>query len=160
MGDESTYGEQIEKLKEICLYLIDHTKDQDAYKFINNLGTEWTSLTFATETDDVDICRALLEHGADPNISLETWGGDEIPNTFLHRCIRHEAWKVLEMFLTEFKDKAAETIKKYNNSGKYAPFVFFFEKNKEKRTEFMEKFIKLFESCGVDLTIIPTDKFK
>lgn len=160
LGDESTYMEQIEKLKEISLYLIDQTKNQDAYKFINNLGTEWTSLTFATETDDVDICRALLEHGADPNISLKTGGGDKIPNTFLHRCIRHEAWKVLEMFLTEFKDKAAETIKKYNNSGKYAPFVFFFEKNKEKRTGFMEKFIKLFESCGVDLTIIPTDKFK
>lgn len=159
-SQENTSGEQIKKLKEICLYLIDHTKDQDAYKFINNLGTEWTSLTFATETDDVDICRALLEHGADPNISLETWGGDEIPNTFLHRCIQHEAWNVLEMFLTEFKEKAAETIKKYNNSGKYAPFVFFFEKNKEKRTGFMEKFIKLFESCGVDLTIIPTDKFK
>ena len=160
LGDESTYMEQIKKLKEICLYLIDHTKDQDAYKFSNNRGAERTSLTFAAETDDADICRALLKHGADPNIFLETEWGNEIPNTFLHRCIQHEAWNVLEMFLTEFKEKAAETIKKYNNSGKYAPFVFFFEKNKEKRTGFMEKFIKLFESCGVDLTIIPTDKFK
>ena len=142
LGDESTYLEQIGKLKEICLYLIDQTKDQDAYKFSNNLGTELTSLTFAAETDDVDICRALLEHGADPNISLKTGGGDKIPNTFLHRCIRHEAWHVLEMFLTDFKDEASKTIKKYNNSGEYAPFTFFFEKNKEKRMGFMEKFIK------------------
>lgn len=158
LGDESTYGEQIEKLKEICLYLIDQTKDQDAYKFSNNLGTEWTSLTFAAETDDVDICRALLNHGADPNISLKTGGGDKIPNTFLHRCIRHEAWHVLEMFLTDFKDAASVTIKEYNDFGEYAPFVFFFEKNKEKRRSFMEKFIKLFESCGADLTIDLNDK--
>ena len=158
LGDESTYGEQIEKLKEICLYLIDQTKDQDAYKFINNLGTEWTSLTFAAETDDVDICRALLEHGADPNISLKTGWDNEIPNTFLHRCIEYEAWHVLEMFLTDFKDEAAETIKKYKDSGKYAPFTFFFEKNKEKRAGFMEKFIKLFESCGADFTINSTDE--
>jgi len=158
LGDESTYGEQIEKLKEICLYLIDQTKDQDAYKFSNNLGTEWTTLTFAAETDDVDICRALLEHGADPNISLKTGGGDKIPNTFLHRCIRHEAWHVLEMFLTDFKDAASVTIKEYNDFGEYAPFVFFFEKNKEKRAGFMEKFIKLFESCGADFTISSTNK--
>ncbi|MBO4698400.1 ankyrin repeat domain-containing protein [bacterium] len=153
LGDESTYLEQIEKLKEICLYLIDQTKDQDAYKFSNNLGTEWTSLTFAAETDDVDLCRALLEHGADPNISLKTGGGDKIPNTFLHRCIRHDAWHVLEMFLRDFQDAASVTIKEHKNSGEYAPFTFFFEKNKEKRMGFMEKFIKLFESCGADFTI-------
>ena len=153
LGDESTYLEQIEKLKEICLYLIDQTKDQDAYKFSNNLGTEWTSLTFAAETDDVDICRALLEHGADPNISLKTGGGDKIPNTFLHRCIELEAWNILEMFLTNFKDEATKTIKKYNNSGKYAPDVFFFEKGKGKGQDFVKKFIVLFKSCSADLAI-------
>ncbi|MBP5591458.1 ankyrin repeat domain-containing protein [bacterium] len=157
LGDESTYGEQIEKLKEICLYLIEQTKDQDAYKFSNNLGTEWTSLTFAAETDDVDICRALLEHGADPNISLKAGGGDKIPNTFLHRCIRHEAWYVLEMFLTDFKDKAEKTIKEYSNS-EYEPLAFFKAKNKEKREGFIDKFTKLFESCGANFTINPTDE--
>ncbi|MBR4531338.1 ankyrin repeat domain-containing protein [bacterium] len=159
-SQESTSGEQIKKLKEICLHLIDKTKNQDTHKFRNEYEAEWTSLTLAAKTDDVDICRALLEHGADPNISLETEWGNEIPNTFLHRCIEYEAWYALEMFLTEFKDEAAKTIKKYNNSGKYAPFVFFFEKNKEKRTGFMEKFIKLFESCGADFTINPTDECK
>ena len=157
-SQENTSGEQIEKLKEICLYLIDHTKNQDAYKCRNNHGTEWTILTLASETDDIDICRALLKHGADPNISLKTGWDNEIPNTFLHRCIEYEAWHVLEMFLTDFKDEAAETIKKYKDSGKYAPFTFFFEKNKEKRAGFMEKFIKLFESCGADFTISSTNK--
>ena len=156
--DESTYMEQIKKLKEICLWLIDYTKNQDEYKFSNNLGTEWTTLTLAAETDDVDICRALLDHGANPNISLKT-GGDKIPNTFLHRCIEHEAWNILEMFLTDFKDKASETIKKYNNS-EYEPLAFFKAKNKGKREEFMEKFIKLFESCSVDLTINSPDEKK
>ena len=31
LGDESTYGEQIKNLKEICLYLIDHTNKREEY---------------------------------------------------------------------------------------------------------------------------------
>ena len=43
LGNESTYGEQIEKLKEICLYLIDHTNKREEYiKLFESCGADLT----------------------------------------------------------------------------------------------------------------------
>lgn len=123
------------------------------------------------ESGDIELVRKTLEKFVEYGLDIDNekypnlyhnrdgnWENLKSPNTFLHRCIEHEAWDVLKMFLKDFKVAAAKTIKKYNGSGKYAPFVFFFEKNKEKRAGFMEKFIKLFESCGADSTINSTDE--
>lgn len=43
LDNESTYGEQIEKLKEICLYLIDHTNKREEYiKLFESCGADLT----------------------------------------------------------------------------------------------------------------------
>ena len=43
LGDESTYKTQIEKLKEICLYLIDHTNKREEYlKLFESCGADFT----------------------------------------------------------------------------------------------------------------------
>ena len=43
LGDESTYKTQIEKLKEICLYLIDHTNKREEYlKLSKSCGVDLT----------------------------------------------------------------------------------------------------------------------
>ena len=152
------------RLKKITTHILDKTNKE--YLGIITQRRFVHPLHNLIDSSDTELVRKTLkkfvEYGLDidneknPNLYHNRdgkWENLKSPNTFLHRCIEHEAWNILEMFLTDFKDKASETIKKYNNSGIYAPFAFFFEKNKEKSKEFLEKFIKLFESCGADLTI-------
>ena len=102
-----TYETQLKELKNICLYLIGKTANQDEFILRNKFTNEsWTSLYYAVETDDADICRKLIEKGANPNLYLPMANESSIPNTFLYRCIEFKAWKVLEMYLTEYADVA------------------------------------------------------
>ncbi len=157
MGPESTYAEQQKCLKAICLYLIEKTANQDEFIKENlQINQKWTSLFFAAEADDKDICSSLLKNGADPNLHLgylPEWGRV----TFLKTCIAFESWDVLEMFLTEFPDLAKVTINESDNIYQASPFVVFMKKMIETRQfkpkeykgrDFVLKMANLFAQCG------------
>lgn len=97
-GRKELWSSELNDIQNICLYLIEQTKDQDGYYTKTKDGNCITSLLFAAESNNIEICRKLILHNADPNICR--------PYTFLHRCIHWESWDVLEMYLNEFPDKA------------------------------------------------------
>ena len=96
-GKEEIWEKELGWIKDICLYLIEHTKDQDGYQK-KDKGMIFTSLLYAAESDNAAICRELIKHGANPNINQ--------PYTFLHRCIYWNSWIALAMYMEEFSDKA------------------------------------------------------
>lgn len=148
--------------KDICLYLIEKTKEQDKFILFNqNVTTEWTSLYFSAEINDDDICRAFLKRGANPNLHLRNLTNDNM-NTFIYRCIGFESWKVLEMYLREFKNLAASEINNTDNPKRLTPLTCFLNMNRRLRSENRErymgfeqvkKFCELFRECGADFNI-------
>lgn len=149
--------ERIANLRSICLYLVEKTANQDESIKINyQKNQKWTSLFFAVETDDKEICRALLKNGANPNLHLGTtpeWGYI----TFLKRCISFEAWDVLEMFLSEFSEMARVTINESDNMYGLSSLTAFLQKmieirkytpDKYKGREFVLNMVNLFGQCG------------
>ena len=149
--------EHIANLRSICLYLIEKTANQDEFikeNFPKN--QKWTSLFFAVETDDKEICRALLKNGANPNLHLgfaPEWGYI----TFLKRCISFEAWEVLEMFLSEFSELAKVTINESDNMDHLSSLTAFLRKmietrehtpDKYKGRDFVINMVNLFGKCG------------
>lgn len=157
MGPENTYQEQQKQLREICLYLIEKTANQDEFIQENlQINQKWTALFFAVEADDKEVCRALLNNGADPNLHLGVipeWG----PITFIKRCISFNSWEVLEMFLSEYSELAKVTINENDNIFQVSPFVGFLRKMIEIRTkepdeykgrDFVLKIANLFGHCG------------
>ena len=151
--------ERIANLRSICLYLIEKTANQDESIKINyQVNQKWTSLFFAVETDDKEICRALLKNGADPNLHLgfaPGWGYI----TFLKRCISFEAWDVLEMFLSEFSELAKVTINESDNMYGLSSLTAFLLKMIETREdtpdkyrgrEFVLNMANLFGQCGAN----------
>ncbi len=99
-GKEELWESELVDIQNTCLYLIEHTKDQDEYIFNGNI----TSLLYAAESNNVQICRALLKHNADPNKFF--------PNTFIHRCIYYSCWSALAMYMEDFSEKAKTDIQK------------------------------------------------
>ena len=157
MGPENTYQEQQKQLREICLYLIEKTANQDEFIQENlQINQKWTSLFYAAETDDKEVCRALLQNGANPNLHLgflPEWGAV----TFLKTCVAFESWEVLEMFLSEFSDLAKITINESDNIYQASSFVVFLKKMLETRQvkpdeykgrDFVLKIANFFGQCG------------
>ena len=149
--------EHIANLRSICLYLIEKTANQDEFIKINSqINQKWTSLFYAAESDDKEICRALLKNGANPNLHLgfaPEWGYI----TFLKRCISFEAWNVLEMFLSEFSELAKVTINENDNMYYLSSLTAFLLKMIETREhtpdkyrgkEFVINMTNLFGKCG------------
>lgn len=149
--------EHIANLRSICLYLIEKTANQDEFIKENfSKNQKWTSLFFAVETDDKEICRALLKNGANPNLHLgfaPEWGYI----TFLKRCISFEAWEVLEMFLSEFSELAKVTINENDNMYGLSSLTAFLRKMIETREhtpgkyrgrDFVINMANLFGKCG------------
>ena len=149
--------EHIANVRSICLYLIEKTANQDEFikeNFPKN--QKWTSLFFAVETDDKEICRALLKNGANPNLHLgfaPEWGYI----TFLKRCISFESWEVLEMFLSEFSELAKVTINESDNMYGLSSLTAFLRKMIETRSQEPDKYkgrdfvinmANLFGKCG------------
>ena len=149
--------ERIANLRSICLYLIEKTANQDEFIKINSqINQKWTSLFFAVESDDKEICRALLKNGANPNLHLGT-APEWRYITFLKRCISFEAWDVLEMFLSEFSELARMTINENDNMYQASPFAVFLQKmieirehtpDKYRGREFVLNMANLFGQCG------------
>ena len=149
--------EHIANLRSICLYLIEKTANQDEFIKENyQVNEKWTALFFAVETDDKEICRALLKNGANPNLHLgfaPAWGYI----TFLKRCISFEAWEVLEMFLSEFSEMARVTINENDNMYHLSSLTAFLWKmietrshkpDKYKGRDFVINMVNLFGKCG------------
>lgn len=105
-GVEEMWGSELIDIKNICLYLIEQTKDQDCYYKITKDGNRVTSLLFAAERKNVEICRELILHNADPNIYRPA---------FLERCICKGSWDVLAMYLEEFPEQAQIGINETDN---------------------------------------------
>lgn len=159
-GNPKTYENQLASLKNICFYLIDQTNNQDEFILHNKYANQsCTSLYFAVEIDDVDICRKLLRKGANPNLYLPI-EIPIIPNTFLYRVISFNAWNVLEMYLTEFSELAKITINDYDNPYQFTPLSFFLLKMLESKNtkdykgfSFVNKIYELFMQCGANQNI-------
>ncbi len=157
MGPDNTYQEQQKQLREICLYLIEKTANQDEFILENlQINQKWTVLFLAAETDDKEICRALLKNGANPNLHLG-YNPECGMITFLKTCILLESWDVLEMFLSEFPDLAKVTINESDNIYQASSFAFFmrkmietrqFEPKNYKGRDFVLKMANLFGQCG------------
>lgn len=141
-GKEEIWETELSEIKDVCLYLIEQTKDQDGYYTKTKDGNCITSLLFAAESNNVEICRKLILHNADPNICR--------PYTFLHRCIHWESWDVLEMYLNEFPDKAKVGIN--DHLQEKTPLSTFLEKmenkSKEGELDYIMHIIDLFSKCG------------
>lgn len=163
-GIAETYENQLLSLKNICLYLIEQTDSQDEFILRNKITNEsWTSLYYAVETDDVDICRKLIEKEANPNLNLSISLKSRIPNTFLYRCIEFKAWNVLEMYLTEFLELAKISVNDYDNQYRFTPLAYFLFKTFElkntnyyKGFSFVNKIYDLFLRCGANPNIPST----
>lgn len=102
-GKKELWESELVDIQNICLYLIEHTKDQDGY-YKTDKDIIFTSLLYAAESNNAKICRHLIKHNADPN--------QNFPFTFLYRCIYWNSWNVLAMFLEEFPEKAKNDILK------------------------------------------------
>ena len=142
-GVQELWNSELIDIQNICLYLIEKTIDQDGYCKKTKDGNRVTSLLFAAESKNVEICRKLILHNADPNICR--------PYTFLHRCIHWESWDVLEMYLNEFPDKAKVGIN--DHLQEKTPLSTFLEKMenkyKEGECDYIKHIIDLFSKCGV-----------
>ena len=137
-GKEELWESELVDIQNICIYLIEHTKDQDKYIFNGNI----TSLLYAAESNNVKICCALLKHNADPNKFF--------PNTFLHRCIYFNCWSALAMYMEDFSEKAKTDIQKQ-------PYLLldFCKKSdqakKEMGKDYVERIVDLFKQYGATL---------
>ena len=105
-GKEEIWESELIDIQNICLYLIEQTKNQDGYYKITKDGNRVTSLLFAAESNSVEICRELIIYKADPNIYRPA---------FLERCIRKGSWDVLAMYLEDFPEQAEIGINETDN---------------------------------------------
>ncbi|MCI7798731.1 MAG: ankyrin repeat domain-containing protein [Spirochaetia bacterium] len=162
IGKRETYPYQTKALKEIALYLLEKTENPDSFILENTiLNQSWTALFMAVETDEPQICKALIEKGANPNLILgKTEDGIKI--TFLRRCIAFKAYNVLEMFLKDFKHLLEEEINEHDNELNVTPLTEFLsimlddkQYRKDEYIGFKEvnKFIDLFRACGANFDI-------
>ena len=141
-GRKELWESELIDIQSICLYLIEQTKDQDGYSMKTMDGNFITSLLFAAESNNVEICRKLILYNADPNRNR--------PFTFLHRCICWESWDVLAMYLEDFPEKAKVGINEqlYGKS----PLSYFLKKMEneyiEGRRDYIMHIIDLFSKCG------------
>ncbi len=162
IGNRETYPYQTNALKEISLFLLDKTENPDSFIIENTaLNQSWTALFMAVETDEPQICKALIEKGANSNLVLgRTHDGINI--TFLRRCIAFKAYNVLEMFLKDYKHLLEKEINEHDNEFNFTPLTEFlnmmlldkqYRKNEYIGFKEVNKFIDLFRTCGANFNI-------
>lgn len=142
-GKEELWESELVDIQNICIYLIEHTKDQDGYYKTDKDKKIFTSLLYAAESNNVKICRHLIKHNADPN--------KNVPFTFLHRCIYWNSWSALAMFLEEFPEKAKNDIQKQPQQ----LLLNFLQKKerayKDMGKDYVERIVELFMQYGATL---------
>ncbi len=141
-GAQELWNSELIDIQNICLYLIEQTKDQDGYCKKIKEGNFVTSLLFAAESNNIEICRKLIIHNANPNIYSPT---------FLERCIRWGSWGVLAMYMEKFPDKAKVGINETDNIFHLPLLKAFLQNFKISNTYTITYFnhvVELFKKCG------------
>jgi hypothetical protein len=141
-GAQELWNSELIDIQNVCLYLIEQTKDQDGYYKITKDGNRVSSLLFAAESNSVEICRELIIYKADPNIYRPA---------FLERCIRKGSWDVLAMYLDEFSEQAKIVINETDNIF-HLPLLKAFLQNFRTTSKYTITYfnhvIELFKKCG------------
>ena len=141
-GVQELWDSELVDIQNICLYLIEQTKDQDGYCKKTKDGNFVTSLLFAAESKNVEICRKLIIHKANPNIYSPT---------FLERCICKGSWGVLAMYLEEFPEQAKIGINETDNIF-HLPLLKAFLQNfkisKNYTITYFNHVVEQFKNCG------------
>lgn len=170
-GSDENHDEKIAQISKIIEKCVEKTKDVDAFsiRLGGKMGTN--SLFLAAELDDAESLKLLIQKGSDVDKKLGfaefgmnykngTSVKTEIPNSLIFRLINFRAWKSLEVYLTEFADKAAKSMKEKAQKSDITPLVYFILNtvyNSASESEFKEnkkladKFLPLFENAGASL---------
>lgn len=142
-GVQELWDSVLIDIQNICLYLIEQTKDQDGYCKKTKDEKLITSLLFAAESNNVEICRDLIKHNADPNKNY--------PDTFLQRCIYWGSFDVLAMYLEDFPEQAEIGINETDNIF-HLPLLKAFLQNFRTTSKYTITYfyhvIELFKKCG------------
>jgi len=160
IGNPSIWKQEFEEVKDIIQYLIDKTENVDAFVKEAPNG-DCTTLSLAVESDFDDICRLLIENGANPAIVFYK---NNIPHDspFI-RAVWFKSWKTLEMFLTCFKTQIKPIIneqfleEKYTAAHllfkvDYSSSIYKLEINHD-NFKIIELFVRLFRNAGAEFDI-------
>jgi hypothetical protein len=159
IGDPSAWKQELEEIKEIVKYLIDKTDNVDAFaKGVPN-GNLLTVLDLAVQSDFDDICRLLIEKGANPT-RIFCKNGIPYESPFI-RAVYYKAWKTLEMLLTDFKDNIKTILNERFMEDKHTAAHLLFKVDygsiqysvNNENFKHIEHFIPLFRSAGTDFGI-------
>lgn len=170
-GSDENHDEKIAQISKIIEKCVEKTKDVDAFsiRLGGKMGTN--SLFLAAELDDAQSLKLLIQKGSDVDkrLGFAEFGMNykngasvktEIPNSLIFRLINFRAWKSLEVYLTEFAEKAAKSMKEKTQKSDITPLVYFILNtvyNSASESEFKEnkkladKFLLLFENAGASL---------
>ena len=156
IGDSSIWKQEFEEIKTIVKYLIDKTDNVDAFvkQIVNVLG-------LAIEHDFEDICRLLIEKGADPaRIFVDNTTPYDSP---IHRAIYYKSWRTLEMLLTDFKKNIKPIINQCYMEDKHTAMHLLFRIDygaiyqqysiNHENFKSIEQFIPMFRNAGAEFDI-------
>jgi len=157
IGDSSIWEQEYAEVKEIVKYLLDKTKNVDAFA-----KADITALGLAAKCDFDDICRLLIEKGANP--ARLSFRNGMLYDSPLFRAMWYKSWKTLKLLLTDFKDQIKPIIidKRYMEEGftaahllfkvDYTSHFFQYSINHD-NFKHIEHFIPLFRKAGADFNI-------
>lgn len=159
----SNREEKLAQSDKILDLLISCTEDIDWIKYRKDVPEQGcTALTYAVELDDVTVCRKLIAAGADVNISVGIahigympFCDFGIPNNAIYRAINYKSWEVLEMLLTEQREKMRQEM--HCGATQMTPLVYFLlsllsnPEEISKHIPLVEKFVPLLLDCGASL---------
>ena len=164
-------AKRIDDLDKIITFLIDATDNPDDFKINSGAKMSNTALYLAAETDDAETSRKLIKKGAATDkvngradFCFTKKDGTQVqtlvPNTFIYRLISFHSWNTLEMFLTDFPEKAKPQMTEKTENSNITPLVFLIltlvygakdEKSFEANRKITDTLLPLFQNCGAKL---------
>ena len=160
IGNSSIWKQECNELLDIVQYLIDKTEDVDAFEKKIDEKSYTNVLSLAVESNFYNICRKLIEKGADP-ARIFPRNGKPYDSPFI-RAVRFKSWDTLKMLLTEFMDKIKYIINERFNEEQYTAahllfrvgneLIYKYEINQD-NFKIIEEFIPLFRNAGADFNI-------
>lgn len=118
-----------------------------------------TNLLYACELDDTEICKKLINAGADITKTVGKAAmpfSPEVvfPNNFLYRAIHFKSWNCLELALTEYKGKISTLL--HCGEIQMTPLVYFLIYIQQcfdlsESIYLLQRFLPLFLSAGASL---------
>jgi hypothetical protein len=161
IGVKSIWEQELQEIKEIIKYIIDKIYDVDAFAKESPDGGYTTTLSLAIECDFDDICRLLIEKGANPARVFRNNG--KLYDSYLFRAVWCRSWETLKILLTIFKEKIKPIInERYREECHTAAHLLFkvdygnsiykYTVNNE-NFKFIGQFIPLFRDAGAEFDI-------